>query len=114
MGDNREQLTSTISRTYAPAGPHDPDDDQQGHNPVEWTNRYLDTHAGWTVLLSRRGQDGRLSLATFVRRKPASLPLSVANEARLLQVGGSQEVLEHAMMSFGRSKLISIAAYSLD
>ena len=66
------------------------------------------------MLLSRRGQDGRLSLATFVRRKSASLPLSVANEARLLQVEDSQEVLQHAIMSFGRSKLISIAAHSLD
>ena len=75
MEDNGEQLTSTISRTYAPAGPHDPDEGQRGHNPTEWINRYLDTHPRWTVILSRRGLDGRLAFATFVRRKSAPLPV---------------------------------------
>ena len=114
MEDNGEQLTSTISRTYAPAGPHDPDEGQRGHNPTEWINRYLDTHPRWTVILSRRGLDGRLSFATFVRRKSAPLPMSVADEARRLQVEDSQDSLQLAIISFGRSKLISVAAHSLN
>ena len=114
MEDNGEQLTSTISRTYAPAGPHDPDEGQRGHNPTEWINRYLDTHPKWTVILSRRGLDGRLSFATFVRRKSAPLPVSVADEERRLQVKDSQDSLQLAIISFGRSKLISVAAHSLN
>ena len=86
LDDEVGQKTSTLSRTYAPAGPNDPDKDQRGKGPVEWIDRYLEQHEGWTVLLSRRGQDGRLSFATFVRRTPASLPQSVAAEARQLRV----------------------------
>ena len=66
------------------------------------------------MLLSRRGRDGRLSLATFVRRKSAPPPLSVEDEARQLQVEQGQEVLQHAIISFGRSKLCATAALSLE
>ena len=71
LGDTVSQETSTLSRTYVPAGPDDPDEDQRGNNAVTWINRYLEQHAGWTVLLSRHGNDGRFSFTTLVRRKMA-------------------------------------------
>ena len=40
--------------------------------------------------------------------------MSVADEARQLQVEDSQDALQQAIISFGRSKLISVAAHSLD
>ena len=107
------QKTSTLSRTYVPTGPDDPDKDQRGNGAVEWIDRYLEHHEGWTVLLSRQGQDGRLSFATFVRRTMASLPQSVEAEARQLRVQQSLETITEATLSFGRSKLYAIAAISL-
>ena len=61
MGDAVSQETSTLSRTYVPAGPEDPDEDQRGNNAVTWIDRYPEQHEGWTVLLSRQGSDGRFS-----------------------------------------------------
>jgi hypothetical protein len=112
MDHKTPQLTTTISRTYVPAGPNDPDAGQRGNDPTEWIERYLDTHPGWTVLLTRRGPDGRLSFATFVRRGPAPLPKSVAEEDIGIQVEDSQDALDEAILSFGRVKLISIASHS--
>ena len=88
MGDAVERKTSTLSRTYVPAGPGDPDEHQRGNLAVAWMiGRYPDEHhEGWTVLLSRQGRDGRFSFATFVHRTMASPPASVEAEARQLQV----------------------------
>ena len=40
--------------------------------------------------------------------------MSVANEERRLKVKDSQDTLQKAIISFGRSKLIVIAAHSFD
>ena len=66
------------------------------------------------MLLSRQGRGGRFSFATLVRRAMAPPPLSVAAEARQLQVEHSLEEVTAAALSFGRSKLRMTAANSLE